>query len=250
MASGLYSQFAEAVCSRSFGIGADGLLVVGPDRSHGADVALKMFNPDGTEDFCGNGLRCAGMFSKVQGWASNRFTIHHLDRTVEMMEKDGLVSATLPPADFHSAAVPVQTQMNEFLNQTVEGVSGTAVSTGTAHFVVFVDELPEDRFFKAVSSAIETSPMFPERTSVMWAKRESEDRIRLRIWERGAGETLGCGTGSSAVAAVHARELGRGGEFEIINPGGALLVSLDDWQSPITSRSRPEIVYTGSFDFR
>lgn len=250
MASGLYSSFAEATCSRSYGIGADGLLVVGPDRFYGADIWLKMFNPDGTEDFCGNGLRCAGMFSAQQGWVNGNFTIHHLDRTVAAHEVEGLISATLPPADFSSAAVPVSTRLPEFVNQMVEGVHGTAVSTGTAHFVAFVDELPEDRVFRRVSQAIETNPLFPERTSIMWSKRESDHRIRLRIWERGVGETLGCGTGSSAVAAVQARTINRGGEFEIINLGGSLIVSLDDWQSPITSRSRPEIVYTGSFDFR
>jgi diaminopimelate epimerase len=124
-------------------------------------------------------------------------------------------------------------------------VVGTPVTTGSAHYVALVEELPGDEAFFALSPAIETDPMFPERVSVMWTQAVSDRRLKLRIWERGVGETLGCGTGSSAAALVWARSKGLLGEFVVENPGGELKVALAGYDAPIASVSRPRIVFDG-----
>lgn len=235
---------SSVACARRTGIGSDGLLTVA-EAPFG--IVLRMFNPDGTEDFCGNGLRCAAAFARSSGMAGERFQILHGGRRIEAWAlADGTAGVELPPADFSPTAVPV-TGDTPFLDRQVQGVTGTAVSTGTAHFVVFTDRLPDDRTFLDVSPRIETDPQFPEHTSVMWVREAGERRLEMRIWERGAGETLGCGTGSAAAAVVYARKKGTGGRITVINPGGALDVCLDDWQSPIVTESRPVVTFHGSY---
>jgi diaminopimelate epimerase len=242
-----YTAFAIAASDRRFGIGSDGLLVVSK-RAEG-EVDLRMFNPDGTEDFCGNGLRCAAFYARRKGWVGEHFDIHHLDRTVPVEADGEKMTVTLPPASFLARDVPVLTTGEEFIDQALHGVVGTSLSTGTAHFIVFVDELPGDDLFRRVSPLIEHDPVFPERTSVMWTKAASPSRLELRIWERGAGETLGCGTGSSAAAAAWARRSGTSGDIVVANPGGDLSIFLEGWRSPIRATSQPEISYSGVFEF-
>lgn len=241
------SEFAIQLCQRKFGIGSDGLLVLSP-TSYG--IELRMFNPDGTEDFCGNGLRCAGFHAFRQDWVRHNFeTLHGGQRIPTSVTSDGAVTVTLPPASFAAEDIPVATR-GEFIDQVVCGVRGTAVSTGSAHFIAQVDELPQDEEFFATSPLIETNPLFPDRISVMYTKVVSPGHLKLRIWERGAGETLGCGTGSAAAAVVWARAAGTAGEVRVSNPGGDLIVTLDDWHSPIKSTSRPCEVFTGIVEQR
>ncbi len=100
----------------------------------------------------------------------------------------------------------------------------TVLSVGTTHTILFVDALPEDETFLRVSPRIEHHPLFPERTSVMWTRRDNDARLALRIWERGAGETWGCGTGACA-AAVAARLHARvGDDVTVASKGGELLI--------------------------
>lgn len=241
------AKFAIAACGRRFGIGGDGLLVVSPGGR--ADVELRMFNPDGTEDFCGNGLRCAALYARTREWVGESFSIHHLDTIVSAYSNGDEMTVTLPSASFYASDVPVATTLDEFVDQQVQGVVGTSVSTGTAHFVVFVEELPGDEAFFRVSPLIEMDPVFPERTSIMWTRAASSSRLELRIWERGVGETMGCGTGSSAAAAAWARRSGASGEIVVANPGGDLRIQLEDWKSPIQATSRPEVSFVGEFEF-
>ncbi|MBS1724401.1 MAG: diaminopimelate epimerase [Armatimonadetes bacterium] len=234
---------AKRVSDRHFGIGSDGLLAVAP---HESGLELRMFNPDGTEDFCGNGLRCAAAFGRGQGWTPSEFSIQHGGRLVPAsVGPDGDATVVLPPADYRPVAVPIATQ-TPAIDLELHGVVGSALSTGSTHFVVFCEDLPLDEEFFRVSPRIEHDPIFPERTSVMYVKVGDDRHLRLRIWERGAGETLGCGTGSVAAAVEWARRSGSSGTFLIENPGGELEVVLPHWDAPITSRSRPKVTFTGA----
>lgn len=247
-------QAATVLCQRSFGIGSDGLLLLSPPGPGEEPLQLRMFNPDGSEDYCGNGLRCAALHAVRQGWRPEgaRFTIVQKGIRAEVLVRGGEAEAFHRPADFTSASVPVATEQAEFIHQMVEGVVGTAASTGSAHFIVLRGELPDEEEFSIVSPRIENSRLFPERISIMWAAPVGERRLALKIWERGAGPTLGCGTGSMAAAAVWSRVSGVTGELEIVNPGGSLWVSLEDWRSPLAARSRPQEPYSGRFfwDFK
>ena len=238
-------ELARKVSERGFSIGSDGLLVVAPTD---AGLHLRMFNPDGSEDFCGNGTRCAAMHAHQLGWVGNSFVIEHLGRKVPAeIQRGGMVRVTLPPSTIVPDHVPYIPSHEGGDKITVEGVEGSPISTGSTHFIVFRDYAVPDSEFLVKSPLIEVSPVFPERTSIMWTRVLEPGQISLRIWERGAGETLGCGTGSCAAAAIYLKEFGYEGEVEVQNPGGTIYVKvLEDGQ--IQMSSVPASVYEGTVE--
>lgn len=241
-----WNEVAEKICAHKFGIGADGLLTMWLE---GDALRLNMNNPDGTADFCGNGLRCAALVAAREYGAGEKFIVLHGGKEVSCrVDADGRVTTTLPPATFESGSVPIESVRTDFKEPVeIHGVKGYPVSTGSTHFVVFVDEPLEPTRFAALSRRIEIDPVFPCGTSIMWAKRSDEDSFSIQIWERGVGETFGCGTGAAAVAVVDALLKGSGGEFVIQSKGGETVVSIDSFDSPIVSSTFPEIVYRGEF---
>lgn len=238
------SELAEAACDRHKGIGADGLLVFGPD------LTLRMFNPDGTEDFCGNGLRCAAWHASQQGWVDKTFRMSHRGVWVNAkVADDGQVSVELGKPSFDSSDIPLDPRIHpdELWQEDLFGYTASTVSTGTAHTILLVDALPEDAEFFETSRRLEHAPVFPERTSVIWVARTGPFEAHLRIWERGAGETLACGTGNVAVAAVLTRLGGLGGEYLLHNPGGTANVQIgSDLSHPVIT-SIVGVSFTGQF---
>lgn len=250
----LLGKLALAICDRRFGVGGDGLLTV---EIEDAAVRLRMFNPDGTEDFCGNGIRCAAVHVHAQGWVSSEFVIRHLDREIPVSISDGLVRTVIGVADYNPERVP-HTYFGEIFNANVwSGMDadtpmtlfGSALTTGSTHVVIPTHSLPWDEGFASVSEKIEHDPRYPQRTSVIWTQEVGPNHLKLRIWERGVGETLGCGTGSSAAAADYMRRKGLGGTVTVESKGGTLKVSASRWDQPITIEGRAEIVFEGSYRF-
>jgi diaminopimelate epimerase len=233
---------AQALCTRRFSVGGDGLLLLdAPDdesTSKGAALRMRMWNPDGSEDMCGNGLRCVARLGHVRGHvASSRFTMQTSAglRTVSVRE-NGLVHADMGQPRFDLDAIPMRPPAAwphaRALDYTLE-VDGrvlphvTSLSTGTAHTVIFLDAPVDEATFSGLSPHIEHHAWFPERTSIMWAHVIGQNHIKIRIWERGAGETLACGTGACATA-VAAQATGRcTGDVTIESRGGRLQVR---WQ--------------------
>jgi len=230
-----WCDLARRLCERRFGIGADGLLVVGD--SDRADLRVRMFNPDGTEDHCGNGMRCAALYwvGDLKPGAERRVSMETLAgvRGAMIFHAGGEVRVETEMGEpaFAPADLPIDPSTNETgpiidypLRVDGDTIPVTVVSTGTTHTVIFADEAAVASHFDRLSPLIEHHPLYPERTSVLWAIVAGSDRIRLRIWERGVGETLGCGTG--ACAAMIAARLHRyvGDRATVISPGGALEV--------------------------
>lgn len=232
-------ELAVEWCSRHRSIGADGLLVLG---SGPAGLYLRMYNADGTADFCGNGLRASMWSAFASGRVGPEAMILHGGREVKAFVREGRVTVGLPPASFDPADIPLASA-SPVVEHEVAGVLGTAVTTGSAHFVALVAELPGEAEFHSKSHALEAHPLFPERTSVMWAAPAGPDRLRVRIWERGVGETLGCGTGSLAVAAVARRLLGMPSRLAVDNPGGT--VEVEDTGTSLLATSTARVVYSG-----
>lgn len=249
------SQLAQVLCRRGFGAGGDGMLTLEPVSALAqpesetppttASVRMRMWNPDGTEDMCGNGLRCVVALAWRRGRVSERSfgveTLAGLRQGVVL--QDGRVEVTmglplLDPSQIPMTLPATVVSPREFQlpvgGQLLSGV--TSLSTGSTHTVIFVDELPDQSLFAMLSPLIEHHPWFPERTSVLWTVAEQPDRMRVRIWERGVGETFACGTGACAVA-VAAQLTGRGGRVtHVASRGGVLQV---EWQPG------REIVLTG-----
>lgn len=248
------SSLALRMCARHTSIGSDGLLVVEPiDRNR---MRMRMFNPDGTEDFCGNGLRCAAVYAAEEGWVDpSRFVIEHYGREVPSRVEGARATTVLGKASFRAHDVPWGTEaqadeewfQRELSCGTWAGLA-TLVSTGSTHTILLVDELPDDLTVCRLGSQLEHHPIFPQRTSVIWAQRIGHDHLKLRIWERGVGETWGCGTGSSAAAVTIGRIDGAGPRrIRVENPGGTVWVSFCDWSNDISAEGEAFRVYSGEF---
>lgn len=248
------SGLAVVLCERRFGIGADGLLVLGRDGDR--DLRLTMFNPDGSEDFCGNGLRCAAWHAKLQGWVEGTFRIEHGGRSVPAaVFADETIEVEIGMASSAPSDVPIDRTSELFDAPLTALMPGerpatadwrlSSISTGSTHTVIATPELPDDELFFRYGPLLEHHSLFPERTSVIWMKETGDSRVSIRIWERGAGETLGCGTGSAAAASVYLRTKGTGGTVEVVSKGGAVQVGMEAWHGPIRLRSRAEQTYTG-----
>lgn len=238
-----WQETARRLCARHSGVGADGLLVAG-QAARDADVSMRMFNPDGSEDMCGNGLRCVALWAHRAGWAPRPcFVVQTLSgaRHVEVLSTDsddgtvrvGMGVPLFAPADVPfagTATLPGGSDAVLRYPLTVDGKTYllNSVNTGSTHTVIFGDA-PSEAEFVHVSPLLETHALFPERTSVLWATPAGEGVFAVRIWERGAGETWGCGTGACAVGVL-ARTLGlAAGTVEVQSRGGALRI---EWTRP------------------
>lgn len=194
---------ALAVCERNFGIGADGLLLIGPSAV--ADARMRMFNPDGTEDMCGNGLRCVTVLL-LQG-KSGSLRIETIAGTMPCQsDSPGQATVRFPPASFLARDLPANVESERLWDcpLALEGREFRlfGASTGTPHVVIFEDEVVSDAQVAGWGPLIENHPIFPERTSVSWVRMEGKNVLHARVWERGVGETLACGTGACAIAAI------------------------------------------------
>jgi len=177
---------ARAVCARRTGVGADGLLLVGPSAV--GDFRMRMFNVDGSEsEMCGNGLRCAARFALERGLAGPG-----PDLAAETAA--GILAVTAAPGDprvvveMGAPALPPAADTVETLALDGEPVEFTAVQLGNPHAVVFVDRVADAPVVR-LGPRIETHPRFPHRTNVAFVEVVSPVEIRQRTWERGCGET-------------------------------------------------------------
>jgi diaminopimelate epimerase len=260
-----WGSVAISLCDRKFGVGGDGLLILAPSEI--ADLRMRMYNPDSTEDMCGNGLRCIIHLARERGMVGTSGTVETLAGVRGFtIHPDGSITTEMGAPRFAPADLPVDMSVFRPKYQRITRVEnvpvqakGTSfwisgvVNTGSTHSVAFVHELPGDEEFFFWSPRVEEDRLFPERTSLMWTQIESPNRLRLRIWERGVGETLGCGTGSCA-AAVICRiqgEVAPKGEITVASKGGELRV---DWSGKETDSiyltGKAQTVYTGNWDAR
>lgn len=241
------TELAIQICNRKFGVGADGLLIVDPTND---PIPMRMFNPDGTEDFCGNGLRCAALHMALEHNAEKQLTILHGGQTIPVEFTTGRwIDVTLPRPSFDPTVIPLADGISEVFEKNLY-ISGhretlTAVSTGSTHAVILKEAPVPEEEFRAVSPALEHHEWFPKRTSVIWAWQTGPKAFQIRIWERGVGETLGCGTGSAALAAYWFRKHPNLLAMEIRNPGGEVAAAKGPNGSIVIS-ARAKRVYHGN----
>jgi diaminopimelate epimerase len=224
------SSVAIAVSDRHKGIGADGLILLAP--SEVADVRMVMFNPDGSRSgMCGNGLRCLARLARDRGRAKGDLVRVETDagvRTVELLAHGARADMGAPVLE--PAKVPVKLGGARVVDEPVQ-VDGrtlrvTCCSMGNPHAVAFVDDVR--RFDVArFGPALERHELFPERVNASFVEVVDRGRVRQRTWERGAGETMACGSGACAVcvAGVLTGRTDRRIRSEL--PGGELVL---EWQ--------------------
>lgn len=253
-----FINLAIKLCARHFGIGSDGLLLLEPTAR--ADARMRMWNPDGTEDMCGNGLRCvAWLFHQRRYTDKSTFTLDTLAGLRQAtMREDGSMQVEMGKANWKLHDIPMNPHKDTFGDQAIEYQLPlekvliphvTSLSTGTTHSVIFVDELPKEKYFQEHSPAIENHAWFPERTSVLWTKVLSPDELQVRIWERGVGETLACGTGACAVAAAAWRTKRCNAEEVKVQSIGGILQVQQNGAGELLLAGDVKLVFEGQFEF-
>jgi len=230
-----YPELAKKLCHRQFGIGGDGLVVVLPSKV--ADARMRIFNQDGSEpEMCGNGIRCFARYVYDQGIVSTNpmlvetgAGILKLNLYINEGQVQG-VQVDMGEPILRADLIPVLGEGEPVVGQSIEVLGQTylytAVSMGNPHCVVFVDDY-STLDFEHVGPAIEKHPLFPRKTNVEFIQVNSSRELTMKVWERGAGPTLACGTGAcaAAVAAVLNNKTERAVTVHL--PGGDLLIEWD-----------------------
>ncbi|MGA2386432.1 MAG: diaminopimelate epimerase [Candidatus Bathyarchaeia archaeon] len=227
------SDLAKRLCERRFSVGADGLLLVSCSKV--ASAKMRIFNADGSEaEMCGNGIRCFAKYCYENGIVQKtEFPIETLSGpkrvwlTVEGAEVKA-VRVDMGEPNWERSALPMSGK-GTFIDQTLD-VDGeiyraSCLSMGNPHCVTFVDHV-NDFPVNQIGPKIENNGAFPKRTNVEFVQVLSRDELKIRVWERGCGETLACGTGTCASVAA-ANRLGKVGEKVTVHVlGGDLQVEL------------------------
>ncbi|MDE6467602.1 MAG: diaminopimelate epimerase [Muribaculaceae bacterium] len=251
------AELAVTMSRRHTGIGADGIIAILPGEK--ADCRMRIFNADGSEaQMCGNGIRCVAKYIRDNGIVNkDRITIETLSgiKTVEVHTGiDGLtetVTVDMGMAQTAPAAVPVRFDGAAMIEEPVKLADGsevrvTALSMGNPHGVVFVDNF-DGNIVENLGKELETHEIWPERANIEFVRIDSEDTLSMRAWERGAGETMACGTGACAAAAAAVSSGRARWPLTVRLTGGNLTIDADPETGHIMMTGPAVTVYSGTY---
>lgn len=251
-----WSDLARRWCERRFGVGADGLILV--LESGSADWRMRIINSDGSEpEMCGNGIRCFAKYVRDEGIESrDRFTVETLAGPIvpEIVEYDGgrvaRVAVDMGRPRLHPDEIPFNADpgaervVDAYLQVDDDPVRVTCVSMGNPHCVLFVDRL-EQMQLEWWGPMIERHERFPQRTNVEFVRVDSPTDLTMRVWERGAGRTLACGTGACASVVAGALS-GRSERHATVHlEGGDLEIDWRESDDRVIMTGPAETVFTG-----
>jgi diaminopimelate epimerase len=259
-----WSQLALAMCDRHFGVGADGLLLVSPSKI--ADFKMRVFDPDGSEArACGNGLRCLARYALDKGLVSRKTreisveTISGVRKARLYMVKDDVaaIQVGMGAPKFSASDIPVAigperniVDIKPIMDYPVivdnEELGLDFVSMGNPHAVYFSPYPVSDFPLSQLGPKVEHLSIFPDRVNFEVARVISRDLIEARVWERGVGETLACGSGACAIAVFARLRDYIGNKVDIKLPGGTLVV---EWEGKgeVFLSGPAEIVFSGEW---
>ncbi|HEY9887761.1 MAG TPA: diaminopimelate epimerase [Candidatus Obscuribacterales bacterium] len=254
----LTAEQAVKWCDRHFGIGADGVIFVLPGQN-GTDYTMRILNSDGSEpEMCGNGIRCLAKFIAALETADGKsvelpqtYTIHTLAGTITpTLQPDGQVTVDMGEPFLKAGEIPTtlvaaaESVINEPLVVAAATWRVTAVSMGNPHCITFVDDAAAVEL-ATLGPQFEHHPAFPQRTNTEFIEVMGRDYLKMRVWERGAGATLACGTGACAalVAGVLTERCDRVATVEL--PGGPLQIEWSATNNHIYMTGPAEQVFTG-----
>ncbi len=256
------SEMAKRISDRHFGVGADGLILIGPSEQ--ADFEMAMYNADGSRgEMCGNGIRCVakyvydyGLTDKTSISVETLGGIKYLDLTIEDgkavlvrvdMGRPELRAREIPiiceAADGESAADEAQVIDEPIVVGGME-YSMTGVSMGNPHAVVFLEDV-EGFDIEKIGPKFENHERFPRRINTEFVRIIDRERIEMRVWERGSGETLACGTGACAAVVASILNGLAGRKVTVKLKGGDLLVEWDQESGKVYMTGPAEVVFDG-----
>jgi diaminopimelate epimerase len=244
---------------RHFGIGGDGVVLIGP--SSVADARMRMFNADGSEGkMCGNAIRCVGKFLYMKGICRKKeLKIETLSGIKSLKLNFGgkadLVSVDMGKPVLKPELIPVQianlTNKDKIINHSVfvedKNYNITCVSMGNPHCVLFCKDI-DGLDIEKEGKKFEKNSIFPEGVNTEFVEIKGQNTLKMRVWERGSGETLACGTGAcaSVVAAVENGYLKKGEDITVILRGGKLLIKYTD--DGVIMTGEAEMVFEGEIN--
>ena len=248
-------RLAQRMSRRHYGVGADGLVLIEP--SDVADFGMRIFNSDGTQaEMCGNATRCIGKYVYERGMTDKTSVSLMTGGGLKLLElnvRDGLVRSVrvdMGTPELNPSLIPVELPGEIVLGHRLElgnlVYSLHCVSMGNPHCVLFVNN-PDNADVENIGALLENHPLFPNRTNVEFVQVEDREHLRMRVWERGAGETLACGTGACAalVTSVLTGRSDRNVTIEL--PGGELRVSWSPEDNHVYQEGPAEFVFDGEW---
>jgi diaminopimelate epimerase len=248
-------ELAVAMSKPHFGVGADGLVLLEPSDT--ADFGMRIFNADGSEaQMCGNASRCIGKYVYERGLTNKtEIMLRTLSglRLLKLTVKDGKVikvRVDMGSPELNPRLIPVDLPGEMVLDHRIAAAGHTyqitCVSMGNPHAVIFVDD-PDIVNLPAIGPAIENHPIFPQRINVEFVKVIRRDLIQMRVWERGSGETMACGTGACAslVASVLRGQADRVATVKLL--GGDLMVEWSAKDNHVYQEGPAEFVFDGQW---
>jgi diaminopimelate epimerase len=249
---------ARAISDRHRGVGADGLILVGPPDSDQAHVRMQMFNADGSRgEMCGNGIRCVAKLAYERGWArENPLRVQTdagllaLDLTLDDAGRVSAVRVDMGEPVLDPARIPVALGGDKIVGMPVpvrgKVLNATCLSMGNPHAVFFTDALarvPLDEW----GPRLERHPLFPRGVNVHFAQVLAKDRVKMITWERGSGQTQACGTGACAVCVAGVLNGKSGRTIKAILLGGELKVEWDEASNHVFMTGPAVEVFTGEW---
>jgi len=251
------NEVSKIVSERHFGIGADGLILIKP--SNRADFKMAMYNADGSEgSMCGNGIRCVAKYVYDNRLTrKTRITVDTLSGVKELQmnikdDKVETVRVDMGRPVFLCENIPARFHKRYMINEKIKvhgkEFTGTAVSMGNPHFVTFLSEDLDKMDIDKFGREIEREPYFPDRVNVEFTQILSPDHMKLRVFERGSGETLACGTGAcAAVVAAYINGYTRN-KVKVSLKGGELFIEYDRQSKHVFMTGPATIICTGDID--
>jgi diaminopimelate epimerase len=252
-----WPELSRAMCDRHFGVGADGALLY--TRSGAGDLHLRMFNPDGSEaEACGNGLRCFARHAVETGLASGpEVTILTMaGPRLASVSADRMISVAMGAPELRPSAIPVLLRRDDRAEAgpvidyplTVDGTDlrVTCVSIGNPHAVHFTEQPVTGFPLDSIGPTLEHHAMFPQRVNFEVANVITKNSIKARVWERGARETLSCGTGACAIAVASRLKGLAESPVTIDLPGGTVEVQWDG-RGEVLLSGPAEVVFKGEW---
>jgi len=246
------AQQASFLLDRHFGVGGDQLLVLYP--SGAADARMAIFNADGSEvEMCGNGIRCCALYLHRRGIVTRSAqAIETPAGIIRPVIEGDRVRVNMGPPRLDAADIPVTGFTGRVIDALLPGVASayplpamTCVSMGNPHAVFFVDDVAAVPLAQ-IGPLVERHAAFPRRTNAEFAQVVSRDRVRMRVWERGSGVTLACGTRAcgTVVAGIVSGRLDRAASVQL--DGGELHIAWPDDQSPVWMTGPAADVFDGA----
>ena len=247
------SEQITKLADRNFGIGFDQLLVVEAPYDPEIDFHYRIFNADGSEvQQCGNGARCFARFVRLKGLTNkNKIAVSTQSGNIILyIEKDGQVTVNMGVPQLEPAKIPFKANNPEktYLLQAGEhNVLAGAVSMGNPHCVLIVDDV-KTAAVESIGPLLESHERFPERANIGFMQIVTPNSIKLRVYERGAGETLACGTGACAAVVVGILQGKLANQVEVELPGGKLNISWQGEGTPVKMTGPAEHVFDGQIN--